>query len=126
MVFEQSGSLQKHQWATSLNLLVALWLVMTPTLSSYHGQAAATWNQVVVGVTVAVIALLRTNLSDRWARLSLVNIGLGSWLIIVPVLLAPSAGFGSEIYWNDLIGGVAIVSLACVRLLGGPRGNAQR
>ncbi len=49
----QEGTDRALDW---LNALVGLWLIAAPFVLGYTGIAAALWNDVIVGLIVAVIA----------------------------------------------------------------------
>ena len=49
----QEGTDRGLDW---LNALVGLWLIAAPFVLEYTGIAAALWNDVVVGIIVAVVA----------------------------------------------------------------------
>ena len=42
-----------QKWEEWVNVVLALWLILAPfVLGFYHTEAAATWNQVILGVLV--------------------------------------------------------------------------
>lgn len=112
------------QWASGINFLLGVWLVIAPWVLGYSAQDNAVWNQVGVGVAVAIVALARVNAPDSWAPLSWVNAVLGGWLIVAPFVLEYNTTSNTDpIYWNDIIVGAAILILALISTTGARRGR---
>ncbi len=57
---DQEGTIKSLSW---VNAVLGLWLIIAPFILTYSGTAAAMWNDIVVGLVVAVLA--------AWAALSL-------------------------------------------------------
>lgn len=99
--------------ASGANLLLGLWLVIAPWVLDYSSETNAVWNQVVVGIAIATLALLRTMDPAAAASLSWTNFVLGGWLLFAPfVLRYDGSGNTSAIYWNDILVGVLVIGLA--------------
>lgn len=56
----QEGTIKSLSW---INAVLGLWLIIAPFILAYSSVAAAMWNDIIVGVVVAVLA--------GWAALSL-------------------------------------------------------
>lgn len=99
--------------ASGLNLLLGIWLIVAPWVLDYSDVTAAVWNQVTVGIVVAVLALARVAAPRQFASLSWVNAVLGAWLVIAPFVLAYEGGGGAPaaVIWNDVIIGLSILAL---------------
>lgn len=97
------------QWASGLNILAGLWLIVAPFVFRY-GVAAAIWNDVVVGAVIAVLAIMRATSPERWQSLSWTNTILGVWLIIAPFVLGYSAT--TMAMRNDIFLGIIVVALS--------------
>lgn len=95
--------------ASGLNVLAAIWLLISPSLMGFAGTALAT-NVYVVAIIIGILALIRffsPTPNTNW--LSWVNIMLGLWLIISPFIF----GFlGAGILWNAIIFGIIVAALA--------------
>lgn len=94
--------------ASGLNIIAAIWLVLSPFILGFGGTALAT-NAIVVGIVVGVLALIRvfSPLSTGW--LSWINAIAGLWLIIAPF----SIGYlGLAALWNSLILGLIVLVLS--------------
>jgi hypothetical protein len=46
-----------HEWEEWVNAVIGLWLIVSPWLLGFAALAAATWNQVVLGVIVGGLAI---------------------------------------------------------------------
>ena len=95
------------QVASGLNALVGLWEIAAPFVLTYSAIAAATTNDVIVGVIVAVLAAIRVFWAYGAAWLSWVNVVLGVWLIIAPFVLT----YSGTPMTNDIIVGIIIAVL---------------
>ncbi len=96
------------RWQDWANLVLGVWLILSPWFLGFSGTPAAAWNAVVVGVVVALMALLHLRGGPMWEEW--LNVLLGVWLILSPWLLGFS-GVGNAM-WNALIVGVLVGALA--------------
>ncbi|WP_224240597.1 SPW repeat domain-containing protein [Hyalangium gracile] len=96
-------------WARWLSFVLGVWLFVAPLVLGY-AERAARLNESLVGLAVAVVALLA---ASRPA-LRFVNIALGGWLLLAPLLL----GYGDSTLptAHDIILGVLII---CASVLAG-------
>src|SRR5215471_1160937 len=81
-----AGDLRQIRWASGTNILLGLWLFFAPVLLNYQ-QLATRWNDTIAGVVLCVLATVRClrPLGRFW--LSLINAGIGLWLIAAPFVL---------------------------------------
>jgi hypothetical protein len=110
--------------------LAGVWLVMAPYALNYQDLTTGFdgfWNDIVVGVAVAVVAAIRMVTPIRTAALSLVHVILGGWLIIAPFVLeyhlVADAGRAT---WNDIVVGLIVVLLGLASAALGFRGRRIR
>lgn len=103
--------------ASGLNVVAGLWLILAPFAFDYDADAAV-WNDVILGVSVATIAMIRTSGAYREAWLSWLNGALGAWLIIAPFVL----GYSDEgaALSNDILLGVIVAGLAAWSAVSSP------
>jgi hypothetical protein len=89
-----------------LNVIAGIWLIISPFVLGYTG-ADATWNPIVFGAAVIVLALARMagGVQALWA--SWLNMAIGVWLFISAFWLASS----SQASWNVGILGVVVFIL---------------
>ena len=97
----------KH-WQDPVNLVLGLWLVATPWIFQFAGEAAPMWNAVVVGVVVAAIALSTLFKAQAWQEWA--NAVLGLWLVASPWALGFAAIAAA--LWNAVVVGVVVAALA--------------
>jgi hypothetical protein len=94
--------------ASGLNIIAAIWLVISPFVLGFTETAAAT-NNYIVGIIVGVLALIKVMSPRTMAWPSWLNIILGLWLIISPFFL----GFITvSALWNNIILGIIVAALA--------------
>jgi hypothetical protein len=94
------------QWKHVGNLMLGVWLALSPWALSYASQSTPAWNAHTVGVVIAALAALVTFQAwEEW-----VNAALAAWLIVSPYVL----GFSGVVsaFWNQLIVGLLVGALA--------------
>ena len=96
------------QWKDVGNLVLGVWLVISPWVLSYAAEPRPAWNAHIVGVIIAVAALAALISFHAWEEW--VNTALAVWLLISPYLL----GFTTmtQAVWNQVIVGVLVGVLA--------------
>ena len=110
--------------ATSgINLGIGIWLILAPFVLPYAVvvadeaaadvavNAAPTWNDIVVGLLVAILAGLRLAQPVRSESASWTNCGVGVWLVMAPFILAPYPYAATA---NDVVCGLLIAVLAAL------------
>ena len=98
----------KTRWQDWVNLIVGIWLFISPWIFNYSGAGHA-WNSFLFGGAIAIFSLWA--LVDRKIWEEWINLVIGIWIFISPWIL----GFASSrtLLWNMLIVG-AIVSVLSV------------
>ena len=101
-------SMKVKHWQDPVNLILGLWLLISPWALKYQAEQTPTWNAVIVGIligAVAIYAMFQVMAWEEW-----VNIALGVWLIIAPWLL----GFTESVnaMRNALLTGAVVAVLA--------------
>ena len=100
--------------ASWINVIVGIWLIITPYIYGYAGTTVGT-SSILIGIVVGVLSLVRAFSSLRgtfW--LSWVNVIAGAWLIISPFVLGvtdSNAVFANEIIFGIVVGIVALWNL---------------
>ncbi|MCS7100478.1 MAG: SPW repeat protein [Burkholderiaceae bacterium] len=97
----------KH-WQDPVNLVLGVWMIVSPWLLSYAGEAVPTWNAAVLGILIgaaAIWAMFRVFAWQQWA-----NVVFGLWLIASPWILG-FAGVTAALY-NAVIVGLIVAVLA--------------
>ena len=93
-------------WEDSLNLLLGVALVVSPSLLGFASEQTAASNAYVVGVIIAAMALAALFAFQPWEEW--VSAVLGAWLVVSPWVLGFS-GHTTALYTHMLIGIAAIV-----------------
>ncbi len=91
-------------------VLVGLWLIVSPFLLGYAGNAVALWDSIIIGIVIGAIALVRAYSTGASFWLSWFSFVLGLWLIIAPYVLSYS-GLNFE-HWNTTLVGIVVASLS--------------
>ena len=96
------------QWRDVANLILGLWLVISPWALSYMTMTVPTWNAIIVGVVIAVAAIGALVAFHTWEEW--VNVVLAVWLIVSPFALDYASNV--TVLWNQLIVGALVGVLA--------------
>jgi ABC-type molybdate transport system permease subunit len=96
--------------ASSINILLGIWLIIAPWVLGYAHLTTAQTNDIIVGIIVAIVAAVRSFGSYNMRGWSWINILAGIWLIIAPFVLGYSNN--TTPLWNDIILGIVIAVLA--------------
>lgn len=116
---------------SALVFLAGVWLVLAPFALDYPerpGGFDGRWNDIVVGVAVAAVALVRMVAPIRTVTIGLINIGLGAWLVAAPFVLFynDDEGVAPSATVNDLVVGIVIVALATASMVVGRWARIRR
>ncbi len=99
--------------ASGSNLVLGLWLIVAPFALGYSNLGRALWDDVVIGVAVAVFAGIRvTGGGYRMPSLSWMNAAIGAWLACAPWILNYSSKGSAAA--NDLTVGLIVLTLGAV------------
>jgi hypothetical protein len=74
------------RWQSWLNLVVGIWLFISPWVLGTTSDAATAWNAWIIGVAIFVVALLASS-TPASAAAPWANVVLGVWLFISPWVL---------------------------------------
>jgi hypothetical protein len=100
--------------ADAVVFLAAVWLVVASVPVAYEstGRFDVFWNDVVVGIALGVVTMSRLVGQAATPSTAGINCALGTWLVAAPFLLGHGVGGGDQrSLWNDLVVGIAIVTL---------------
>lgn len=95
-------------WRDAINLVLGIWLIVSPLALAYTAQVAPAWNAYVVGVVIAVLSAAALWQFQKWEEwLSAV---FGVWLVVSPWVLGFSV---SQVpTWNQIVVGIVVGILA--------------
>jgi hypothetical protein len=119
---------QSNQWQDWVNLILAVWLFLSPWILGFAGggagapaagaaPAAATagsadWNAWVLGVIIFIVTVSAISSLHLWQEW--VNLLLGVWLFIAPWVLGFSGAANAA--WDHWIVGVLVFAIAMCNL----------
>src|SRR6267142_569893 len=94
------------------NVLLGIWLVMSPFILKFSNLQTAMWNDIIVGLAIGLVVLLRRMGIYKQAALSWLNLLFGIWLIISPFAF----GFSNALrpLWNNVIIALLVGLLALI------------
>lgn len=95
-------------WRDVANLVLGLWLAISPWALAYMTEARPAWNALAMGVIIAVAAAAALIAFHKWEEW--VNVGLAIWLVIAPFTLEFATH--AVAMWNHIIVGVLVGILA--------------
>ncbi|MGE0528646.1 MAG: SPW repeat protein [Bdellovibrionales bacterium] len=103
--------MERQHWQDWTNLILGVWLFLTPWIFATI-PAAAAWNFYGVGAVVAMLAVAALNDTAAWEEWT--NVALGAWLVISPWILGYS--FHEALTWNAIAvgAGVALVAVSAL------------
>ncbi len=81
-------SIKAKHWQDPLNLILGVWMIVSPWALAYADKPRPMWNAVVIGVLIAALALLTLFKVLAWEEW--VSVALGVWLAISPWILGYS------------------------------------
>jgi hypothetical protein len=100
--------------ATAVVFLAAVWLVVAAIPVAYRGTGRfdVFWSDVVVGVALAAVALVRLTRTAVAPSLTGITLALGGWLVASPFVLGYGGGpRDAAAFWNDLALGFLVLGL---------------
>jgi hypothetical protein len=109
---QQTNAAGRRQITTAgiLNIIAGIWILISPWVYGYAVDTGGMWNSVIVGIVIAVLALIRASGAYTQAWLSWINAILGLWLIISPWVYGYDNNTGGS--WNSIILGIIVCILA--------------
>ena len=91
-----------------LNIIAGLYLLLSPWFYGMASNVAGTWNSVVFGVVVIILAIVHLSvIRQTWA--SWINALIGIWVIISPWVYTFSVN--SAMTWSCVVCGIVILVL---------------
>jgi hypothetical protein len=91
-----------------INILLGIWMIISPFALGFANVPRALWNNVVLGIVIGIVAIVRTS-TTRQPGWSWLNTLLGIWVIISPLVLGFVLG---NAIWNNVILGIIMTILA--------------
>lgn len=96
------------QWKDVVNLVLGLWLIVSPWALTFAADRRPMWNASVIGLIIAVAALAALISFHKWEEW--IEALLGLWLIVSPYLLGFTTQMNATV--NQVIVGIIVAALA--------------
>jgi SPW repeat len=123
--FEQAAETPIAQVIDGLTVLAGLYVALSPWILGFEGDERLTRNNLLVGLTVALMGLGFAWAYDRTHRISWVCPALGVWTILA-VWLITGTSPGAVAMLSNVIGGAAVVVLGLAAMGIGLQRNPMR
>jgi membrane protein YdbS with pleckstrin-like domain len=72
-------------WRDAINLVLGIWLIVSPLALGYTAQTTPAWNAYAIGIVVAVLSAAALWQFQKWEEW--LSALLGAWLIVSPWIL---------------------------------------
>lgn len=97
-----------REWQDAANLVLGVWLIVSPWLLAYAVEQAPTANAVAVGAIITLAAAAALYAFQQWEEW--INVALAAWLLVSPWVL----GFGTQQIptWNQIVVGILVGVMA--------------
>ena len=111
---------------SAINILAGLWLIVSTWIFGFVPDEGATWNSIIVGIVVAILAAGRFSRGVAARGLSWVNGVLAVWMIISPFVYGYATNPGRT--WNSIVVGIIVLVVALASATGDERaeGSGER
>lgn len=96
--------------ASGLDIIAGLWLIVSPFFLAYGNLSRAMANDVILGIIIGILALVRFTGAYREGWISWVNVLLGIWVLISPWALGYADN--SVVMRNNVILGIIVILLS--------------
>lgn len=107
-----ADTMRKESWADVINLLLGIWLFLTPWLFGFTTEGTASLNAWIAGILIAALGLAALTTFAEWEEW--IELLAGIWVAISPWLLGFS-GVTAAMGWHVIVG-VVVAILAAVRV----------
>ena len=96
-------------WQDWVNLVLAVWLFVSPWVLTYLDVPSAAWNAWVIGALVALVSIVALVQFAQWEEW--INFVLGLWLLVSPWVMG-FAQSNPAALWNHVVVGLVVGGLA--------------
>jgi SPW repeat len=95
-----------------VNLVLGVWLFLSPWIFGFDPETAASWNAWLSGIVIAVLAIAALAAFAEWEEW--LNLIVGLWVAVSPWVVGFSAN--ARAAWDHLVVGLIVALVAAVRL----------
>jgi 4-amino-4-deoxy-L-arabinose transferase-like glycosyltransferase len=113
--------LSTKRWQDQLMVLIGVWLLISPWVFGYPGDTAPAMNATITGAIIALLAAADLVKTYVWSVL--LNIVLGAWVAISPLLVDTVQD--TSMTWSFVIAGLATMVLGLWELRSDPELHRQ-
>jgi SPW repeat-containing protein len=103
---------KKEALTDVVNLVLGVWLFLSPWIFGFHPETAASWNAWLSGIVIAALAVSALAAFAEWEEW--LNLIVGLWVAVSPWVVGFSANAGAA--RDHLVVGVIVAVVAAVRL----------
>jgi hypothetical protein len=96
--------------ASGLDIIAGLWLIISPFFLAYGNLSRAMANDVILGIIIGILALIRFTGAFREGWISWINVLLGIWVLISPWALGYADN--AVAMRNNVILGIIVILLS--------------
>ena len=113
--------LSTKRWQDQLMVLIGVWLLVSPWVFGYLASSAPGLNATIAGAIIALLAAADLVQTRVWSVL--LNIVLGAWVTVSPLLVGTVQDAGMT--WSLVIAGLATMVLGLWELRSDPELHRQ-
>jgi len=99
-------------FADVINLILAIWLFLSPWIVGFAGLIPAAWTAWATAVAIAIFAIAALAAFAEWEEW--INLILGLWLVVSPWVVHVAATQGAKL--TLFLTGIAVAALAALEL----------
>ncbi len=103
-------------WATWVNFLLGIWLIIAPFVLGYHASHRAATDDLIFGILIAAFSLWRAVRTAAPSYAGWLVFVFGIWVLISPFALRYHDI--SRVRPNDMIVGTVVLILALLQTIG--------
>lgn len=96
------------RWQDWVNLILGVWMFLSPWLLRYSDLSAPSWNAWILGAAVVVFAAVAVSMPRQWEEA--INVLLGIWMVISPWVLSFTGARNAEA--NAVVVGILVIAFA--------------
>ncbi|OGA23062.1 MAG: hypothetical protein A3I01_17555 [Betaproteobacteria bacterium RIFCSPLOWO2_02_FULL_65_24] len=100
--------MRTKRWQDWVELLLGVWLVVSPWVVGYTDIEAARLNAVILGIAIVVYSVIELGVPKAWEEW--VSAAMGLWLVVSPFVLNFSQQAAAT--WNAIVIGALILVFA--------------
>jgi hypothetical protein len=95
-------------WRDAINLVLGIWLIVSPFALDYSAQTTPAWNTYAIGAVITVLSAAALWQFQKWEEW--LSAAFSAWLVVSPWILG--FGVGHVATWNQIVVGVVVGILA--------------